>query len=124
MASKRLTALRSQLYYNTVAAMREFTRELIDNEPSAFPLTPELAAEMLVAAEALAKALKPEPDQREAELEQWVRNQAYAPDDIVLGPHTVLDKRGLANLQRLLDIAHPQWRNALAKPATGLRAAP
>lgn len=44
---------------------------------------------------------------------QWVKDHAYAPDDIVLGSMTTLDDEGLTALHALLDAADPDWRSVL-----------
>lgn len=43
---------------------------------------------------------------------QWVKEHAFAPDDIVLGDQGLTDAQ-LTSLHELLDIVHPDWRDEL-----------
>lgn len=45
-----------------------------------------------------------------AHLHAWLKDQAYAPDDIVLSSHSRIDEKGLAALHRLFDGIDPGWR--------------
>jgi hypothetical protein len=48
-----------------------------------------------------------------AKIDQWIRDHAYAPDDIVLGDGYECQSLPVsqnADLQELLDLARPGWR--------------
>jgi hypothetical protein len=57
--------------------------------------------------------VKRELDRRDAAIDKWVRDHAYAPDDIVIGDghecESVPPSQN-ADLQALLDVARPGWR--------------
>lgn len=44
-------------------------------------------------------------------IDDWLRDHAYDPDDIVLGDQG-LTERQLPALHELLDIIRPEWRDA------------
>lgn len=45
-----------------------------------------------------------------AHVHQWLKDHAYAPDDIVLSSHSSLDDKAFRNIHRLLDGIDPTWR--------------
>jgi hypothetical protein len=49
-----------------------------------------------------------------SELDQWVLDHAYAPDDIVLGDQGLTTSQ-LPALHLLLDLARPGWRDLFEK---------
>lgn len=51
------------------------------------------------------------------EIDKWITDHVYAPDDIVLGDGvTSISDRWLASLHELLDIARPGWREIFDRP--------
>ena len=51
-------------------------------------------------------------EQQRTAVRRWVKDTAYSPHDIVLGPHSDLDREGYESLHQLLDAVDPGWRGA------------
>lgn len=43
-------------------------------------------------------------------LDQWIKDHAYSPDDVVLGDQGLTDEQ-IPALHELLDVARPDWRS-------------
>jgi hypothetical protein len=58
-----------------------------------------------------------ETEEAVSDIDKWILDHAYAPDDIVLGDGiTSISDDWLNDLHELLDLARPGWRTLFDRP--------